>query len=130
MIITGKNKKIKICDMSNFRMDFEFINFYEKPNDNSLYVRSIPNRERYELTEIDGVAGYWDKFDNCFFPLSLCQKIGNGIVFILFAKVIQSGCVSGSDNYCLDRRLKNRPEQTITVVGDEGLICIYDVKVD
>ena len=66
--------------MSNFRMDFEFINFYEKPNDNSLYVRSIPNRERYELTEIDGVAGYWDKFDNCFFPLSLCQKIGNGMV--------------------------------------------------
>lgn len=74
------NKEIKICDLSDFRMDFEFIHFYEKPNDNSLYVISTPNKERYELTEIDGVAGYWDKFDNCFFPLSLCQKIGEGMV--------------------------------------------------
>ena len=54
----------------------------------------------------------------------------NALTTVYDAKVIQSGCVSGSDNYCLDRRLKNRPEQTITVVGDEGLICIYDVKVD
>lgn len=54
----------------------------------------------------------------------------NGLITIYDAKVIQSGCVSGSDNYCLDRRLKNRPEQTISVVSEKGLVCIYDVKVD
>ena len=54
----------------------------------------------------------------------------NALTTVYDAKVIQSGCVSGSDNYCIDRRLKNRPEQTVTVVGDKGLICIYDVKVD
>lgn len=54
----------------------------------------------------------------------------NAMTTIYDAKVIQSGCVSGSDNYCLDRRLKNRPEQTVSVVDDDGLVCIYDVKVD
>lgn len=43
-------------------------------------------------------------------------------------KVIQSGCMSGSDNYCMDKRLKNKPEQTISVITDKGLDCIYDVK--
>ena len=54
----------------------------------------------------------------------------NAMSTIYDAKVIQSGCVSGSDNYCLDRRLKNRPEQTVSVVDADGLVCIYDVKVD
>ncbi len=45
-------------------------------------------------------------------------------------KVIQSGCLSGSDSYCMDHRLCNKPEQTITVVNDGGVECIYDVKFD
>lgn len=54
----------------------------------------------------------------------------NALTTVYDTKVIQSGCVSGPDNYCLDRRLKNRPEQTVSVVNDDGLVCIYDVKVD
>ena len=54
----------------------------------------------------------------------------NALTTIYDTKVIQSGCVSGSDNYCLDKRLKNRPEQTISVIDENGLVCLYDVKVD
>lgn len=54
----------------------------------------------------------------------------NALTTVYDTKVIQSGCVSGSDNYCLDRRLKNRPEQTVSIVDDNGLVCIYDIKVD
>lgn len=43
-------------------------------------------------------------------------------------KVIQTGCLSGSDQYCMDHRLNNKPEQTITVVNEDGIDCIYDVK--
>lgn len=43
-------------------------------------------------------------------------------------KVITSGALSGSDNFCMDKRLRNRPEQVIAVVGDDGLDCVYDVK--
>lgn len=43
-------------------------------------------------------------------------------------KVVQSGCLSGNDNYCMDKRLKNKPEQTISVITKDGLDCLYDVK--
>lgn len=43
-------------------------------------------------------------------------------------KVITSGCLSGSDNFCMDKRLRNRPEQVIAVFGNDGLDCVYDVK--
>lgn len=54
----------------------------------------------------------------------------NGLTTVYDTKIIQSGCVSGSDNYCLDKRLKNRPEQTISIIDSNGLVCLYDVKVD
>lgn len=44
-------------------------------------------------------------------------------------KVIQSGCLSGGDQYCVDKRLRNRPEQVVCVISEsEGLDCIYDIK--
>lgn len=54
----------------------------------------------------------------------------NGMTTVYDTKIIQSGCMSGNDNYCLEKRLKNRPEQTISVVTDKGLDCLYDVKFD
>ena len=44
------------------------------------------------------------------------------------SKIIQAGCLSGPDSYCMDNRLRNRPEQVIAVINDNGLDCIYDVK--
>lgn len=54
----------------------------------------------------------------------------NSYTTVYNTKVIQSGCLSGSDDYCMDHRLQNRPEQTITVVNSGGIECIYDVKFD
>ena len=54
----------------------------------------------------------------------------NALTTMFDTKIIQSGCMSGSDNYCLDKRLKNRPEQTVSVVDENGLVCIYDIKFD
>lgn len=54
----------------------------------------------------------------------------NGMTTVYDTKVIQSGCMSSSDNYCLDKRLRNKAEQTISVITDDGLDCIYDVKFD
>ena len=45
-------------------------------------------------------------------------------------KVIQSGSFSGVDNYALDLRCNTRPEQTVSVVDEDGLICVYDVNLD
>lgn len=45
-------------------------------------------------------------------------------------KVIQSGCVSGADAYAMSIRKTNKPEQTVSVIGDNGLICLYDIQLD
>lgn len=43
-------------------------------------------------------------------------------------KVVQSGCVCGEDSYAIDKRLSNKPEQTVIVVTDDRAVkCLYDV---
>jgi hypothetical protein len=54
----------------------------------------------------------------------------NGLTTVYDTKVIESGCVSGSDNYATSIRKTNRPEQTVSVIGDGGLICLYDIQLD
>lgn len=52
----------------------------------------------------------------------------NAMSTVYDAKLLQAGCLSGTDSYCMDKRLRNRPEQLIAVVDEKGLDCIYDVK--
>lgn len=54
----------------------------------------------------------------------------NGVKTVYDTKIIQSGSLSGTDQYCVDHRLKNRPEQFVAVVGSDGVDCLYDVKFD
>lgn len=51
----------------------------------------------------------------------------NQYMTVYDTKVIQSGCISGSDSYCMDNRLRSKPEQAVSVIGDSGLECVYDV---
>lgn len=54
----------------------------------------------------------------------------NGLTTVYDTKVIESGCVSGSDQYSVSIRKVNKPEQTVSVVGEDGLICLYDIQLD
>lgn len=52
----------------------------------------------------------------------------NGLTTVYNTKIIESGCLSGVDNYALDLRLNTNPSQTISVITKDGLDCLYDVK--
>lgn len=54
----------------------------------------------------------------------------NGLTTVYDTKVIESGCVSGTDQFAMSIRKANRPEQTVSVIGDNGLICLYDIQLD
>ena len=54
----------------------------------------------------------------------------NAMTTVYDAKILQAGCLSGADSYCMDKRLKNKPEQLLAIVNNKGLDCIYDVKFD
>lgn len=54
----------------------------------------------------------------------------NGLSTVYDTKVIESGCVSGTDQYAISIRKANRPEQTVSVINDKGLLCLYDIQLD
>ena len=54
----------------------------------------------------------------------------NGLTTVYDTKVIESGCVSGTDQFAMSIRKANRPEQTVSVIGEDGLICLYDIQLD
>lgn len=54
----------------------------------------------------------------------------NNLTTTYDTKVIESGCLSGSDSYCMDKRLRNKPEQAVVLCDDNGLYCYYDIKLD
>ena len=52
----------------------------------------------------------------------------NGMTTVFDTKVIESGCVSGTDNYAQSIRKCNKPEQTVSVINNDGLLCLYDIQ--
>lgn len=59
----------------------------------------------------------------------LCgHRHSNAMLTVYDSKVLQAGCISGADSYCMDNRLRNKPEQIIAVINNNGLDCLYDVK--
>lgn len=57
----------------------------------------------------------------------LSHRHANAMSTIYDTKVITSGCLSGPDNYCMDKRLRGKPEQVVSVITKDGLDCNYDV---
>ena len=54
----------------------------------------------------------------------------NGLTTVYDTKVIETGNVSGADQYSTSIRKVNRPEQTVSIIGNNGLICLYDIQLD
>ena len=52
----------------------------------------------------------------------------NGLTTVQNTKVIESGSVSGADNYAVSIRKTTKPEQTISIVNKDGLVCLYDIQ--
>lgn len=54
----------------------------------------------------------------------------NALTTVYDTKVYESGCVNGSNTYCMDKRLRNKPEQNALVVTDRGVDCCYDIALE
>ena len=57
----------------------------------------------------------------------LGHRHSNGLKTVGNTKVIESGCVSGVDQYAISARYCTHPEQTVSVITDQGFQCLYDV---
>jgi predicted phosphodiesterase len=60
--------------------------------------------------------------------IMLGHRHTNSLRTVYDTKVIESGCMSGTDEYALSNRKCNKPEQTISVIDSTGLVCLYDIQ--
>lgn len=51
----------------------------------------------------------------------------NGLSTVFGSRVVESGSLIGTNNYAQDIRKVSKPEQTVSVVDKNGLVCLYDV---
>lgn len=51
----------------------------------------------------------------------------NGLSTVFGSRVVESGSLIGTNNYAQDIRKCSKPEQTVSVVDENGLVCLYDV---
>lgn len=54
----------------------------------------------------------------------------NGMTAVHGTKVIESGCVCGTDSFAVGLRKNDVPQQAVAVIDDGGLECLYDVKLE
>ena len=54
----------------------------------------------------------------------------NGLTTIHGTKVIESGCVCGTDSYAAGLRKNDVPQQIVAVINTNGLECLYDIKLE
>lgn len=54
----------------------------------------------------------------------------NGLTTVHGTKVIESGCVCGTDSYAVGVRKNDVPQQAVAVIDDNGLECLYDCKLE
>lgn len=116
--------------------NFNNIYFHENTIDNSIAMFDVRGQKVF------GVHGDKDSKNNVVQKLTMYTSIKPDIIYMghlhtnamvtsYDVKVLQAGCLSGGgDEYCMDKRLRNKAEQIISVVTDCGLDCIYDVKFD
>lgn len=46
-------------------------------------------------------------------------------------KIIQCGCVVGTDDYCVDKRMSGKPEQCVVITNNKRPVkCFYDIPLD
>lgn len=115
--------------------NFKNINFYTNDIEESIAMFSVRhNVVMAAHGDKDSPSNVVQKFTLLFNVrpslIYLGHRHTNGLTSVYNCKVIQSGCLSGVDNYALDLRKNERPSQTISVVTNDGLDCLYDVTFD
>lgn len=114
--------------------NYEKIKCHINEMDNSVAVFTVRNKMcaavHGDKDNIDNVVeNLWKLTGISFDIIFTGHKHTNKFVTYHDCKVVQSGCLVGTDEYAINNRLRNKPEQAVCIISDtEGLDCIYDIK--
>lgn len=118
----ANNDKIHICDSVAQKIDTTITTFVTR-GDKRFYVvhgdKDSPSNVVKNLTLISGV-----KPDG----IIMGHRHHNAYDTEHNVKIIQCGCVVGTDDYCVDKRISGEPEQCVFITSENRTVkCLYDV---
>lgn len=134
--IKGENLDILLPDFIKAKLQ-NYKNVVVHDNNFDQYIASFNIRGNFVVAahgDKDTVSSARDNFTKMFGEKPDIILLGHlhhtSIKTDTNTKIIQTGCFSGSDNFSLDNRLHTDPEQTVTVVDNNGVRCIYPINLN
>lgn len=118
----ANNDKVRICDNIAEKIDSTLTAFITR-GDKRFYVvhgdKDTPSNVVKNLTLISGI-----KPDG----IIMGHRHHNAYDTEHSVKIVQCGCVVGTDDYCVDKRISGEPEQCVFITSYNRTVkCLYDV---
>ena len=116
------NDKVHICDNVAQKIDSTIAAFITRGGKRFFVVhgdKDTPSNVVKNLTLISGI-----KPDG----IIMGHRHHNAYDTEHSVKVVQCGCVVGTDDYCVDKRISGEPEQCVFITSENRTVkCLYDV---
>jgi hypothetical protein len=145
-VVAGNHSRLNIKDMSpkNERLD-DLIPFYIKArlqNLNNVFIIEDKIDNTMSMIKIRGLnyVGVHGDVDTVNGILKLVEMLPHKVYGILFGhlhhnstnfiqgyKVMMSGSLMGTDDFCIEKRIFGKPQQLVAVCDKNGVKCTYDV---
>ena len=121
----ANNEKVNICDYPYNKID-STISAFKTRGDRLFYVvhgdKEAPSTVVKNLTLMSGT-----KPDG----IIMGHRHHNALDSEHNVKIIQCGCVVGTDDYCVDKRISGEPEQCVFITSENRTVkCLYDIGLD
>jgi metallophosphoesterase superfamily enzyme len=118
----ANNDNVHICDYMACKIDGT-IGAFKTRGDKRFYIvhgdKDTPSKVVKNLTLMSGV-----KPDG----IIMGHRHHNAFDTEHNVKVIQCGCVVGTDDYCVDKRISGSPEQCVVITSKKRAVkCFYDI---
>ena len=118
----ANNDKVHICDNIAQKIDSTIATFITRGGKRFYIVhgdKDSPSNVVKNLTLISGI-----KPDG----IIMGHRHHNAFDTEHSVKIIQCGCVVGTDDYCVDKRISGEPEQCVFITSENRTVkCFYDV---
>lgn len=116
------NNKVNICDCMENKID-NTVSAFKTRGDKLFYIvhgdKDTPSNVVKNLTLMSG-----QKPDG----IIMGHRHHNAFDTEYSVKIIQCGCVVGTDDYCVDRRISGEPEQCVVITSKNRTVkCFYDI---
>ena len=116
------NDKVNICDCMENKID-NTVSAFKTRGDKLFYIvhgdKDTPSNVVKNLTLMSG-----QKPDG----IIMGHRHHNAFDTEHSVKIIQCGCVVGTDDYCVDKRMSGEPEQCVVITSKNRTVkCFYDI---